>query len=206
MKEIVLSVSEEQFVRALQNGEQGAFDRLIRQYHLQMRTVAAGIVGDAQAEEVVQEAWIQVHRNIAKFEGRSALKTWIYTIVSNAARSRLRSEKRHRPVVSELPGSVYGEDRFEPDGHWRTPPPDWDIQSPDGLLEEQQLRHCIEKTLQLLPDTQKAVFSLRDIDQLPLSDICNMLDVSESNVRVLLHRARVKLMQVIDHYQETGTC
>lgn len=206
MKESFLSASDVQIVRALQNDEPGSFDQLIRQYHAQMRIVAAGIVGDAQAEEVVQEAWIQVHRNIKKFEGRSALKTWIYSIVSNAARSRLRSEKRHRMPVSDLPGSAYGDERYEADGHWRSPPPEWDIQSPEGLLEEQQLRQCIEKTLRSLPDTQKAVFSLRDLEQLPLSEICNMLEVSESNVRVLLHRARVKLMQVIDHYQETGTC
>ena len=204
-KECFLSDGDMQLVRALQKQEPGAFEQLIRLFHAQMRIVAAGIVGDAQAEEVVQEAWILVHRNIDKFEGRSALKTWVYSIVSNAARSRLRSEKRHRMPVSDLPGSAYGDERYESDGHWQNPPPEWDIQSPEGLLEEQQLRHCIEKTLGLLPDTQKAVFTLRDLEQLPLDEICNMLDVSESNVRVLLHRARVKLMQVIDHYQETGT-
>jgi len=87
-----------------------------------------------------------------------------------------------------------------------SPPPLWDIESPEEILKNEQLRQCIEKTLELLPVIQKSVFLLRDIEQQSLEDICNILEISNSNVRVLLHRARVKLMQIIDQYQETGQC
>jgi RNA polymerase sigma-70 factor (ECF subfamily) len=73
-------------------------------------------------------------------------------------------------------------------------------------LQEEQLQACIEKTLLLLSPQQKAAFTLRDIEQQPLGEICNILDTSNSNIRVLLHRARLKLMQVVDRYRETGKC
>ena len=96
--------------------------------------------------------------------------------------------------------------RFRADGHWETPAPDWHMESPEQLLEEQQLQKCIEFTLEQLSPNQKAVFTLRDLEQQSLDEICNILQLNDSNVRVLLHRARLKLMQVIDRYQVTGEC
>ena len=188
--------------------DHGAFTELVQQYHSQLLVVARAIVRAGQAEEVVQEAWVSVFRALPKFEGRSSLKTWMYTIVSNAAKAKLRKEGREIQVADagEVLGSYLSEERFQSDGHWASGPTDWHMESPDRILEEHQLKRCIEKNLQKLPEAQRAVFLLRDVEQQPLEEICNMLNVSNSNVRVLLHRARVSLLSVIDHYQETGQC
>lgn len=191
----------------LQRQDQVAFEKLVRTYHRQLTAVARGIVGDAHAEDVVQEAWISIHRNLPKFEGRSALSTWMYAIVSNAGRSRLRKDSKMRTVDSDNGDiNLYLETHLNDHEHWSRVLPHWDIQSPDALLQESQLLKCIKKTTELLSEQQRAVFTLRDIEQISLNEISNILDISDSNVRVLLHRARLKLMQVIDHYQETGTC
>lgn len=196
-----------EFLDLLKNQNQEAFATLVRHHHRQMTHVARGIIGEAQAEEVVQEAWVSIYRNLVKFEGRSSLKTWMFTIVSNGAKTRLRKESRQVSMADVEAGLSGLEDNlFDSSGHWSKPPPKWDIESPDELLEESQLRECIEKTAQSLPDQQRAVFVLREIEQQDLEDVRNILDISDSNVRVLLHRARVKLMKVIDRYQETGIC
>lgn len=192
----------------LRNRDPRAFERLVQKHHRQMMIVAKAIIGDSLAEEVVQESWVSVYHALPAFEGRSSIKTWIYTIVSNQAKTRLRKESRL--VSMEDPdeniSSYLSNDRFNEDGRWSSPPPNWEIESPELLLEQEQLRQCIERTLELLPAMQKSVFLLRDIEQQALSEICNIMQLSNSNVRVLLHRARLKLMQVIDQYQETGQC
>lgn len=192
----------------LKRQDHSAFSALVARHHRALVAVARSIIGDSLAEEVVQEAWVSIYRALPGFEGRSTLKTWIYTIVGNEARSRLRREKRivaledlAEPESPYLDGS-----RFSANGHWSAAVPGWHLDSPDQLLEEQQLQHCINVTLGLLSPQQKAVFTLRDIEQQSLEHICNILQLGDSNVRVLLHRARLKLMQVIDRYQETGEC
>ncbi len=193
---------------ALRKQEHPAFAGLVEKYHRQMIIVARSIIGDSLAEEVVQEAWVSIYHALPSFEGRSSIKTWIYTIVSNQAKTRLRKESRLvslNALENEQPACLKKEN-FHDSGHWVNPPPLWDTESPDELLENEQLQKCIEKTLELLPAMQKSVFLLRDIEQQSLEEICNMLHLANSNVRVLLHRARVKLMQVIDRYQETGQC
>lgn len=185
-----------------------AFEALVSRYHRSLVAVARSIIGDSLAEEVVQEAWVSIYRSLPDFEGRSSLKTWIYTIVGNEARTRLRREKRIVALedLTEGDPDYLDPSRFKPDGHWKTPAPGWHLDSPEQLLEEEQLQRCIEITLDLLSPNQKAVFTLRDIEQQSLEEICNILQLSDSNIRVLLHRARLKLMQVIDRYQVTGEC
>ena len=191
----------------LKKQDHQAFQRLVEKYNRQIVVVARAIIGDSLAEEVTQEAWVSVYRALPSFEGRSSIKTWIFTIVSNEAKTRLRKESRLvriNEMEEVIPAYLNGE-RFNNDGSWSSPPPLWDIESPEKILENEQLRQCIEKTIELLPDVQKSVL-LRDIEQQSLEEICNILDISNSNVRVLLHRARVRLMQIIDQYQETGQC
>lgn len=200
---------EKQLITALIAGDERAFGNIISLHQRTMLAVARSIVGDTFADDVVQDAWLAVHNNIAKFEHRSSLKTWIMTIVSNEAKARLRRESRRvslEELDGETPGNYLDGSNFKSDGHWQNATPMWSIDSPDKLLEEKQLQCCINKTLALLPPTQKAAFMLRDIEQHSLDEICNILDVSAANVRVLIHRARLTLMQVIDRYQETGTC
>jgi RNA polymerase sigma-70 factor (ECF subfamily) len=195
------------FLAQLQTGDQQAFSELVRKYHSQLQIVARAIIGPSLAEEVVQEAWVSAYKAIYKFEGRSSLKTWLYTIVSNGAKTRLRKESRQvRFRDDDEQESYLSGEHFASDGHWSNPPVNWDMNTPEQLLQEEQLQACIEKTLLLLSPQQKAAFTLRDIEQQPLGDICNILDTSNSNIRVLLHRARLKLMQVVDRYRETGKC
>ncbi len=196
---------------ALRAGDHGAFSALVRRYHRRMLVIARAIAGDVWAEEITQEAWVSIFRALPAFEGRSSLQTWIFTIVKNEARTRLSKESRFVQLdanpASPLPDSLgLLQERFREDGHWQEAPAAWHIDSPSSLLEEEQLRRCIHHTLTVLSADQRAVFTLRDLQQMEMEDICNILDLSHSNVRVLLHRARLTLMQVIDRYQETGTC
>lgn len=200
---------ERELIAQLMKGEDRAFRHIIAQYHSLMLSIARTIAGDTFADDVVQEAWVSVYRNIVNFEQRSSLKTWLLTIVSNQAKARLRKESRQislEQLDGEIPGSYLDSAHFKSDGHWQQSVPQWNNESPESLLEEQQLQHCINRTLDLLPPAQKAAFMLRDIEQQSFEDICNILSVSASNVRVLVHRARLTLMQVIDRYQETGSC
>lgn len=192
----------------LRQQDHASFERLVASHHRQLVAVARAIIGDSLAEEVVQEAWVSIYKALPRFEGRSSVKTWLYTVVSNEAKTRLRREKRSVSLedIGNNGADYLSQDRFKENGHWKTPAPDWHLDSPDQLLEESHLQNCIEHTVAILPDQQKAVFILRDLEQEALAEICNILDVSESYVRVLLHRARLKLMQVIDRYQETGEC
>jgi RNA polymerase sigma-70 factor (ECF subfamily) len=200
---------ETDWINELIKGSDAAFTQLIRQYHSTMLYLARSIVGDVFAEDVVQEAWVSVYTNIANFERRSSLKTWLFRIVSNLATTKLRKESRKTSLEQldgEIPGSYLDESRFQDNCHWKSDIAKWRIESPDELLEEQQLKHCIHKTLAKLPDLQKTVFLLREIEQIAFEEICEILNISSANVRVLLHRARLQLMQMIDHYQETGSC
>lgn len=201
------NTDEEALIERLKSGDNAAFQSLIAQHQPRLLIIARSIVGEMFAEDVVQDAWSSVYRAIAKFEGRSSLSTWIIQIVSNEAKSRLRREKRHMNVadIEEL-GHGGDSQHFDQQGHWSNPPTRWEIATPELMLQESELQKCIEHTLSVLPEKQKAVFLLRDVEQHALVDISEVLGLSDNNVRVLLHRARLRLMQVVDHYQETGEC
>ncbi len=205
---MTVNAIQETDLAGLRAQNHAAFANLVACYHSQFKTVARSIVGDSIAEEVAQEAWVSIFNALPGFEGRSSLKTWLYTIVGNHAKTRLRKESRMRPIeeVGKAASGYLSDEPFNQSGHWDNTPALWEMESPDALLEEKQLRHCIEHTLSILPQVQRAAFTLRDIEQQSLEDICNILNVTNSNVRVLLHRARITLMEVIDHYQETGEC
>ena len=172
-----------------------------------MMAVARAIIGESLADEVVQEAWVSIYRSLGKFEGRSSLKTWILTITANEAKSRLRKENRMVSLDSMLEdsGGVMP-DRFGEDGHWSRPPVSWHEDTPEALLDNQQLLECIDKIMGQLPEQQRAALSLKEMKGISLDEICNILGISSSNVRVLLHRARHRLFEHIDHFQETGKC
>jgi RNA polymerase sigma-70 factor, ECF subfamily len=173
-------------IDALIQGSDAAFAQLIRQHQSTMVSLARSIAGDTFADDIVQEAWVSVYTNIVKFERRSSLKTWLFRIVSNIATTRLRKESR-KTSLDQLDGETPGS-------------------YPDELLAEQQLKICIKKTLDRLPETQRTVFLLKEIEQVAFEEICELLNISAANVRVLLHRARLQLMQMIGRYQETGSC
>jgi RNA polymerase sigma-70 factor (ECF subfamily) len=191
--------------------DQAAFNLLVKHYHPRLVAFAASMTGENLAEEIVQDAWVSIWRGLAGFEGRAALKSWMYTIVRNECTTRLRKEARMQMVNIDSEQYEDGIDawfaaQFTNSGHWRGEISEWSMDSPDQLLEETQLRDCLEKNIASLHAMQRAVFMLKDIEQISLDEICNIMDLTNSNVRVLLHRARLKLLQVIDHYQETGEC
>jgi RNA polymerase sigma-70 factor (ECF subfamily) len=204
---VSLSVDDQQFITRLKARDNLAFKELINRYHQKLLIVARAIAGDIFAEDIAQDAWTSIYKAIEKFEGRSSLSTWMIQIVSNEAKSRLRREKRHSNFgdINEVRPEIDAE-CFNDSGHWVNPPSHWDINTPELMLQEDQLRHCIEHTLTLLPENQKAVFLLRDVEQASLEEIADLLTLSEANVRVILHRARLQLMKIINHYQETGEC
>ncbi len=197
-------------VSALIAQDEKAFRQLVKSYHLQLKKLASSIVGDVVAEEVVQEAWLSIFTNLPNFERRSSLKTWIYRITANKAISRLRRESKSI-AFSEIKARGSDDDddfdaHFDDTGSWQKPPWTWQENDPAKLLTGKELQNCIERVLGRLPQLQEAVFMLNDIEGKTAQEICNILELSASNMRVLLHRARLKLFDHIDHFQETGEC
>ena len=191
----------------LRAGEDAAFREMVAAYQGAMRAVALAIVGSAHADEVVQDAWLAVVRHLDGFQGRSSLKTWLLTVTANTAKSKLRQVRRE-VSLDDLPaphGSI-DDSRFAADGHWSAAPLAWHSDSPEALLAEDELRECLEKTLLSLSDLQRSVVLLRERQGLGLQEICNLLSLSLSNVRVLLHRGRLKLFATLEHFEETGQC
>jgi len=173
-------------LKRLLSGEQQAFRELVIAYQSAMRAVAYAIVGSRHADEVVQDAWLSVVRNLAGFEGRSSLKTWLLTITANAAKNRYKQNRRE-VLLDDLPSphGPIGDDRFSSDGHWLLAPLAWHQDSPEALLTEDELRECLERTLISLPQLQSSVLVLRERQGLELEEICNLLELSLSNVRSL---------------------
>lgn len=203
-KTLMTEYLESELIELLIKKDRAGFHQAIKQYQPTMRALASRIVGDGIADEVVQEAWISVMRSLPKFERRSTLKTWLLAIVANEAKTRLRKEKSTISL-----DSVEGENSpslYDDNGNWRTPPARWELNTPYAILTANELYMCIETTMNVLPPLQAGTLQLREIDNLSFNEICNILEISESNVRVLLHRARQTLYQVIEHFQSTGEC
>ena len=203
----MLTADDTDLLKRLLAGEQQAFRKLVSTYQGAMQAVAYAIVGSRHADEVVQDAWLLVVRNLASFEGRSSLKTWLLTITANSAKNRYKQNRRE-VLLDDLPsphGSV-NDDRFSSDGHWLLAPFTWHHDTPEALLAEDELRECLEHTLLSLPQLQRSVLVLRERQGLELEEICNLLDISLSNVRVLVHRARLKVFATVEHFEETGEC
>jgi RNA polymerase sigma-70 factor, ECF subfamily len=197
--------NESKLVDGLRAKSGDAFRAAVAQFSGPMLATARAIAGAADAEDIVQEAWLTVYQKIDGFEGRSSLATWLHRIVTNRALSRLRKGSRE---ISEadLPVHESGPDWFDDKGSWATPPPAWSASSPEALLTADELQGCLDKHLLLMPENQRAVLVMRDMQVLPFEEIGTTLELSTANVRVLLHRARTRLIAVVNRFQETGTC
>jgi RNA polymerase sigma-70 factor (ECF subfamily) len=171
---------------------------LVRSHNAAMKRFARTIVGDASAEEVVQEAWLRVVGAVHSFEGRASLRSWLLRIVRNEAISRLRSEARQ--IETESADGL--DERYRPDGGWRSPPAIWSVETPEALLALKDMRAIIDKTLAAMPATQRAVLILKNVEGLSFAEICSSLDITARNARVLLHRGRRRLWSAIDGYQK----
>lgn len=196
-------ISQAALVDAMCAGDDAAFSQAVRRYTPAMLAAVRGMCDPATAEDVVQESWLRVIKAIHGFEGRATLKTWLCSIAVNEARQRLR--KSRREVSTGLdPGSLEG--RFTSSGAWLAPPAAWTEHALESLLERDSLAHCLEKHMAALSEDQRSVLALRDLQQMPVEDICNILQLSHSNLRVLLHRARHRIFAMVDHFMETGEC
>ncbi|WP_438970071.1 RNA polymerase sigma factor [Methylophaga sp.] len=192
---------EKALIEGLLNGDAASFEFVVTEYHSIMLSVSRAIVGEAFADEVVQEAWISAIKALPKFEGRSSLKTWLLHITSNGAKTRLRRESRQLSLDDGWeaePGS-----KFDHTGHRIDDVLPWNIDTPEALLENEQLKQVIESCYQQLPPNQRAVLTMYDMEGFEMSEVCNILDLSASNVRVLLHRARTAVHHSIDNYRES---
>jgi RNA polymerase sigma-70 factor (ECF subfamily) len=191
---------ETSVVEGLRAGDEAAFSALVREYAPAMLRVARLYVGSrAVAEEVVQEAWLGVLNGIGSFEGRSTLKTWIFRILTNIAKTRGQREARSIPFSALGP---YDErsvdpDRFADDGHWALPPHSW---GPEEQLLSGEAMRVVEEAIAELPPSQALVITMRDVEGFSAEEARNALDISETNQRVLLHRARSKVRQALEEY------
>jgi RNA polymerase sigma-70 factor (ECF subfamily) len=206
-KEVVLPdrklPSDNELIPKLLDNDETAFRQVVAAYHGMMVYIARSIVGDSIADEVAQEAWLAVIKALPKFERRSSLKTWIMRIVSNTAKSRLRHESRTVNIEDSVSdrGDMISPNHFNERGHWTSPPSVWHADTPESLLSSTELQGVIDNALKELPPLQRTIVALRDIQGMEMDSICKILDVSESNGRVLLHRARSRIREAIDEHE-----
>lgn len=199
-----MAVAESQLLEALRAGDEEAFAALVREYNPSLVRVARMYVSNqAAAEEVAQETWLGVLNGLDRFEGRSSLKTWLFRILTNKAKTKGVRERRTLPFSSfvgdgDEEDTAVDADRFARDGHWMSPP--------RGVPEERLLageaRAAIGAAIGALPENQRAVITLRDVEGLSAEEACNVLGLSETNQRVLLHRARAKVRAALERYLE----
>jgi len=197
-----------QLVAALRAGDEDAYRRIVSEWHPMMVRVAQIFVPSrAVAEEVVQETWLRVLGALDRFEGRSSLRTWVFRILVNTAKTRAQREGRVVPFSAlndpgRIPEAAVDADRFlGPDderypGHWSSPP----RHLPEERLLAAETREQIAAAIDALPASQRAVISLRDVAGWSAEEVRNALDLSDVNQRVLLHRARAKVRRALEDY------
>jgi RNA polymerase sigma-70 factor (ECF subfamily) len=201
---------DERLLSALRRGDEAAFTELVERYNAPLLRFARTFVRDrAVAEEVVQETWLAVIGGLDRFEGRSLLKTWIFRILANRAKTRGMREARSVPFSAlaldeEGDAQAVPEERFRGagdqwEGHWATPPRSWD-DVPESRLLARETREVIDATIEELPSTQAQVIRLRDVEGWSAEEVCDLLGLSEGNQRVLLHRARSKVRAALERY------
>lgn len=202
-------------IAALRRGDEDAFAALVREHHAALLRYAGVFVKDrAVAEEVVQETWLGVIRGIGSFQGRSSVKTWIFTILANRARTRGEREARSVPFSALLSRELEEDeaaveaDRFLPHdharwpGHWSVGPQPWN--APEERLIGAETRAVVERAIAGLPPVQREVITLRDVVGMDAQEVCRMMGLTDGNQRVLLHRARSRVRRALDGYLSAG--
>jgi RNA polymerase sigma-70 factor (ECF subfamily) len=203
--------AEADLIDRLRGGDEATFVCLVDSYSPSLKRLALAFVStDAVAEEVVQETWLAVLTGITRFEGRSSVKTWIFKILTNRAKTRAIRERR-TISFSELenplePGQpAVDPARFHPvthptfPGHWASPPGNWSASAEDAVLRREAVG-ILQRELETLPPGQRVVVALRDVHGWPAAEVCEVLGLSEANQRVLLHRGRSRLRGALEAY------
>jgi len=207
------ATDERELISRLRRKDETAFTSLIAAHHGSLLRVARLYVNCSEvAQEVVQDTWLGVIKGIDGFEGRSSLKTWIFQILINRARSRGEREGRSipfsayfdaqtAPAEPAVDPSQFNENDPEWPGGWVTQPRNWGA-TPEQVLLSSELRAYTQAAIDALPPSQREVITLRDVQGWTSEEVCNVLGVSETNQRVVLHRARSKVRQALDQYFE----
>jgi RNA polymerase sigma-70 factor, ECF subfamily len=196
--------ADKELLVRLRAGDQQAFDELVARYHVTLVRVARMYVSsDAVAEEVAQEAWLGLLDGLDRFQQRSSLKTWLFTILTNRAMTRGQRESRSVPFSAlaqpqDDAAPTVDPERFGPDGGWRTPPRPFDL--PEARVAALELREQLRGALGLLPERQQIVLTLHDVQGMSTVQVGEVLGLSAGNARVLLHRARAKLQGTLAEY------
>lgn len=193
--------SDADTVARLRQGDEATFSLLVRRHQRALAHVARYYCGSPSvADEVVQETWLAVLEGLARFEGRSSLRTWIFRILANRARTRAVREGRTVPLSSleGEDGAAVDPTRFAANGHWNEPPRPWESDTPEAIVARSEAVLGLWSAIDALPPRQRAVVTLRDVEGVTAEEVCALLDVTEANQRVLLHRARSALRTALE--------
>jgi RNA polymerase sigma-70 factor, ECF subfamily len=188
-------VEQAALIERLRGGDEDAFRELFDTHHAMLvRLAAAYVKSTSVAEEVAQDTWTAVVDALPSFEGRSSLKTWIARFAINRAKTRAQRDGRQVPLDDEEPPST--DDRFGQLGQFKRKPTEFE--SPESLLLDREVRQAIDRGLADLPHQQRVIVTLRDLEGWSSEEVCNVLGLSESNQRVLLHRGRGRLRVALE--------
>jgi RNA polymerase sigma-70 factor (ECF subfamily) len=207
------SADESALVASLCAGDESAFAQLVDRYTPTMLRVARGYVRSHEtAEEVVQETWIALIKGISKFEGRSSLRTWLFTVMINIAKARgVRERRNFDAEVAAFTGGTVDTALFRgPGEEWAGDWKNWEEYprafpaSPEGSALARELVAVTQAELERLPDGQRMVVTLRDMLGFDSAEVCQLLDISAVNQRVLLHRGRAAIRTVLESYLGVG--
>ena len=202
------TMDETVVIAALRDGDESVFAQLVDQHTPSMLRVARGYVPSHEiAEEVVQETWIALVKGIGNFEGRSSLRTWLFTVMINIAKSRgVRERRESDAAIAAFTGGTVDPARFRESGdpypgHWKPDEvPSPFPETPEGSVLGRELVDVAQRELEKLPDRQRTVVTLRDMLGFDSGEVCELLDISVANQRVLLHRGRAVLRAALENY------
>lgn len=204
----MIATDETTLITALRNGDEAAFAQLVDQHTPALLRVAHGYVPSREiAEEVVQETWIALIKGIDNFEGRSSLRTWLFAVMINIAKTRGVRERRDADAaIAAYTGGTVDPARFREagdpyPGHWKAEEqPSPFPETPEGSVLGNELVEVARRELDALPDRQRIVVTMRDMLGFDSNEVCELLDISMANQRVLLHRGRAAVRQVLENY------
>jgi RNA polymerase sigma-70 factor (ECF subfamily) len=197
-------------VERVRDGDRNAFGALVERHGGALLRFAQAFVRDRPAaEEVVQDSWLAALEGIGEFQMRSSFKTWMFRIVANRAKTVAARAGRMVPFSALGPADSSDEpavdpERFDDRGMWRDPPEHWAVSEPERLALGAETRRVMEAAIAGLPAAQRAVITLRDMEELETAEICNLLDITVTNQRVLLHRARARVRRALERYMRGG--
>ncbi len=197
-------MDDAELLERLLKGDEKAFVEIVQRYHEPLVRVARYYVStEASAEDCAQDTWIAVLRGVERFEGRSSFKTWLFRILVNRARTTGVKEHRVVPIDPTLPDRTVSASRFNQGGMWLEPPTPFTETIESGMVNEPIVR-LVHESIARLPESARAVVTLRDVEGLSTTEVAEMLGLSEANVRVILHRGRARIRSEVETTMQAG--